>query len=271
MLRKGRRDGLRKKKKSLFMLTLALLLLLSAVLLWQAYDAKGRFTVLEYHDFTDDPEKITDYTMTTGALRRDLDWLRDRGYVTVLPRELAAGCRDDGSPLPEKAVLLTFDDGYESNYRYAFPILQEYGAKAAISLITSRIDAEKPGFLSWDECREMAASGLVEFASHTNDLHIRDGVLGINRMEGETEEEYGARVFPDLETSIRRIEAETGQPVTAFTYPLGDMEDWAESFLREHFSVTFSGVYGRAHYGDSLYRLPRCNASDKHPASEYVR
>ena len=260
-----------KKKKLLYGCSLALLLVLIGALLWSIHDAKGRFTVLEYHEFTDDPARATDYTMTTDALRRDLDWLRDKGYVTILPRELAAGLCDDGSPLPEKAVLLTFDDGYESNYTLAFPILQEYGAKAAISLITARIDAEKPGFLSWEQCREMAESGLVEFASHTNDLHISDEVLGINRMDGETEEEYDARVFPDLETSVERIETETGQRVTTFTYPLGDMEQWAEPFLREYFAVTLSGVYGRAHYGDSLYHLPRCNVSDTHAAREYVR
>lgn len=260
-----------KKKKLLCAAVLALLLVLAGALLWSIYDAKGRFTVLEYHDFTDDPAKATDYTMTTDALRRDLDWLRSHGYTTILPRELAAGRCGDGSPLPEKAVLLTFDDGYESNYTLAFPILREYGAKAAISLITARIDAEKPGFLTWEQCREMAASGLVEFASHTNDLHISDEVMGINRKDGETEEEYAARVFPDLETSIARIEDETGQDVTTFTYPLGDMEEWAEDFLRGHFAVTLSGIYGSAHYGDPLYHLPRCNVSDAHAAREYVR
>lgn len=248
-----------------------LLLILLGLIIWRAYDAHGRFTVLEYHDFTEDPARATDYTMTLDALRRDLDWLRDNGYTTVLPRELATGVLDDGSPLPEKAVLLTFDDGYASNFTLAFPLLQEYGAKATISLITSRIDAEKSSFLSWEQCREMAESGLVEFASHTHDFHIREEVLGIDRMEGETQEEYEARIFPDLETSIARIESETGQRATAFTYPLGNMDPWAEDFLRAHFSVTFSGIYGTAHYRDSFYRLPRCNVSDAHPASEYAK
>ena len=79
-----------------------------------------------------------------------------------------------------------------------------------------------------------------------------------------------ARIYPDLQKSIDRIEAELNQKVTTFTYPLGNMEDWAEPFLREHFSVTLSGVYGYVHKGASLYRLPRCNVSDKHAASEYV-
>lgn len=258
------------KRKRLALMLVPILALLG-VLLWQLYDLHERFTVLEYHDFTESPEKATDYTMTVASLRRDLDWLRDNGYETILPRELAAGRCDDGAPLPERAVLLTFDDGYASNYTLAFPVLKEYGAKAAISLITARIDEGALSFLSWEQCREMAESGLVEFASHTHDLHINDAVLGINRLSDETRKDYEARVFPDLTESVARIEAETGQRVTAFTYPLGDMEDWAEDFLREHFSITFSGVYGRAHYRDSYYRLPRCNVSDKYPARIYVR
>ena len=138
-----------------------------------------RFFVLEYHNFTDDPAQVTDYTITISGLRRDLDFLRDRGYVTILPRELAAGQLDDGAPLPQKAVLLTFDDGYVSNFTLALPLLREYGAKAAVSLITARIDEGTSGFLSWDECREMAKSGLVEFASHTHDHHIHNDAMSI--------------------------------------------------------------------------------------------
>lgn len=250
---------------------LALLLVLALGLIWWRVDARERYTVLEYHDFTKDSDRITDYTMTVDALRRDLDWLREHGYATVLPRELAAGQCDDGSPLPEKFVLLTFDDGYASNYLLAFPVLKEYGAKATISLITAYIDSGRSGFLSWEQCREMSESGLVEFASHTHALHTGNDALGIDRMDGEEREAYEARVFPDLEMSIARMEAELGEAPTAFTYPHGNMDDWAEDFLREHFSATFSGIYGRARRGDTLYRLPRCNISDAHAAREYVR
>ena len=227
------------------------------------------FYVLEYHNFTLDLAQATPYTMTLDALRRDLDWLRDHGYTTVLPRELAAGRLDSGEALPKRAVLLTFDDGYESNYTLAYPVLREYGAKAVISLITARIDGETAGFLSWPECRVMAGSGLVEFASHTNDLHLLGDVKGIERLTDETQEDYAARVFSDLQKSVERIRIETGQTPTAFTYPLGNMDEWAEDFLRAHFAVTLAGGYAPARY-DSLYRLPRYNITDDHPASEYL-
>ena len=159
---------------------------------------------------------------------------------------------------------------YESNYTLAFPILREYGAKATISLITSRIDERADGFLTWDECREMAKSGLVSLPRTRTTATSAPMRLGIERKSGEDEETYISRISADLQTSITRIELETGQNVTTFTYPLGKMELWAEPFLQQHFAVTLSGVYGTARYGDSLYHLPRYNITDLHPASEYL-
>ena len=118
--------------------------------------------ILMYHDVVEDGQPYNTWTVTAGRFRQDLQWLKDHGYACVLPRELARGHLPRG-----KAVLITFDDGYESNYRLAFPILKEFGDKAAIALVTKSVDQGEPGFLTWDMCREMEASGLVEFGSHT--------------------------------------------------------------------------------------------------------
>ena len=153
----------------------------------------------------------------------------------------------------------------------SFPSLTGYSGNILINVVIMLlIITGGIGFLTWDECREMAKSGLVEFASHTNDCHIRPDAPGIERKSGEDEETYISRISADLQTSITRIELETGQNVTTFTYPLGKMELWAEPFLQQHFAVTLSGVYGTARYGDSLYHLPRYNITDLHPASEYL-
>lgn len=171
-----------------------------------------RFFVLEYHNFTDDPAQVTDYTITISGLRRDPRFSARQGIRNDPAARACRGQLDDGAPLPQKAVLLTFDDGYVSNFTLALPLLREYGAKAAVSLITARIDEGTSGFLSWDECREMAKSGLVEFASHTHDHHIHNDANGIERRNGESEDDYLTRISYDLETSITRIKLETGQP-----------------------------------------------------------
>ncbi len=104
--------------------------------------------ILMYHDVVEDGQPYNTWTVTAGRFRQDLQWLKDHGYACVLPRELAKGHLPRG-----KAVLITFDDGYESNYRLAFPVLKEFGDKAAIALVTKSVDQGEPGFLTWDMCR----------------------------------------------------------------------------------------------------------------------
>lgn len=128
----------------------------------------GPLPILMYHDVTDGPTSDNPMVVTTEKLEGDLCWLKENGYHTILPQELT-----EGEPLPEKPVMITFDDGYVSNYRLLFPLLQKYQMKAAICLIVSLTDKdpEGHGHLTWDMCREMQASGLVEIASHTYALH----------------------------------------------------------------------------------------------------
>ena len=135
--------------------------------------------ILMYHSVVDgDGSNCNDWMTTTQRFREDLQWLKDHGYTTLLPSEL-----ENGASLPEKAVLITFDDGYANNYTQAFPVLKEFQAKAVISMIVRRTVDGKPDFLTWDMCREMANSGLVEIGSHTYDHHANDP-RGIKRMNG---------------------------------------------------------------------------------------
>lgn len=249
-------------------------LLLSALAVWGvcAY-ASMHFGVpiLMYHDLSEDAAlcESTDWTLQPEKLREDLIWLRESGYTTVLPRELAAGKLDDGSPLPRKCVLLTFDDGYESNYTLAQPVLEEFGAKAAVAVIVSHIGSE-PGFLTWDECRAMEESGVWEFGSHTYDRHIRDDAPGVSRIDGETREDYIARIAPDIEKSVEIMRQELGHDIRYFAYPLGKVDAWCDEILAPYFDVTVTTEYGRAATGQ-LKKLPRCNVTQRVRAAEYLK
>ena len=225
----------------------------------------SKLYILMYHDVVEgDGSGCNDWTITTGRLREDLQWMTDQGFTFYLPRELAQGV-----PLAEKSVMITFDDGYASNYTLAYPLLKEFGAKAVISPIVRNIQEGVPGYLTWDMCREMAASGLVEFGSHTYDLHGADD-QGIRRLEGECQADYEARVLPDLQTSVDLLSAELGQPVTFFAYPNGKTEPWAVQFLAEHFSVTVTTAHGPADLSGGLYSLPRHNVTVQNKASQWL-
>ncbi len=216
--------------------------------------------ILMYHHLVADGEECNDMTVTVGRMEKDLKWLQDNGYHTVLPRELAAG-----DPLPEKPVLLTFDDGYRSNYELLFPLLEKYQMKAVISIITYMQDVSASNFISWDMCREMTESGLVEIGSHSHYLHnlgdlggnfVPDGINGIQRDPEETDEEFQVRVLDDIQKSYDLITQEVGE-VTFFAYPFGVTEPDAEDLINELFPVTVVTKNGTADLRKGLHQMPR--------------
>ena len=134
--------------------------------------------------------------------------------------------------------MLTFDDGYADNYTLAFPLLKEYNAKAAISLVVSLVEEERPSFLTWDMCQVMVDSGLVEFGSHTYSLHEHDKASG-----------------------IELIQENLSRPVIFFTYPHGKKDSWSAPFIQEHFSITLITQNGCCDISNGLYSLFRYNIS----------
>ncbi|MBQ9980561.1 MAG: polysaccharide deacetylase family protein, partial [Oscillospiraceae bacterium] len=227
-------------------------------------------TTLMYHDFMPDGVPPTDWVITAEMFRSDLQWLKDNGDTTVLPRELAAGKLDSGEPIPDKIVMITFDDGYPSNYTIAMPLLQEYSMKAAVALIVNNFEIDSPEFLTWDQCRKMQESGCFEFGSHTYDLHIREGINGIERLDGESQDDYTLRIREDIAKSVEIIEAELGAPVTYFAYPLGKVDPWANDVLAEFFSVSVTSERAKADLSNGLYRLPRYNVTANERAAGFI-
>lgn len=217
--------------------------------------------ILMYHDIVPcESAELGDWTTTEARFRADLEWLRDNGYTTYLPSELAAG-----APVSDRAVMITFDDGYESNYTVALPLLREYGMKAAVCVICERIDNRVDGFLSWAECREMAASGLIEFGSHTYDLHG-----GIQRRPGEGRDAYNARLAADIGRSIDDMRVQLGQEPLLFAYPHGTVELWADDYLEKTFAITVSTEIGTADLACGTLALPRYNINAVQPVSMFL-
>lgn len=252
---------------------IGLILVLALVAALAGCASKGLFSnpfknttlqILMYHEFVPDGQKCNDWTTTESQFRADLEWLTEQGYHFVLPSELAAG-----EPLPKKAVMLTFDDGYASNYKIAYPLLREYNAKAVIALITKRIVDQKAGFLTWDMCREMLQSGIVEIGSHGHDVHIRAG-QGVARDEGESQADYEKRVFPDIQTSIDLIEQELGTTPQFFAYPYGRTDEWITDFIHSHFDISVTTTTEVADLSGGLHELPRHNVNAKTTLSNFM-
>jgi biofilm PGA synthesis lipoprotein PgaB len=212
-----------------------------------AQPAGQRFVSIAFHDVADRADELDVDAVTTRSLAQFFDWLKGSGWTAVSLDDLAAAARGT-RPLPDKAILVSFDDGYRSLYTRVFPLLQVYRFPIVAALVGSWMEARPDGnvlygdrvmprsqFISWSEAREMQASGLVEFASHSYDLHR--GVLANPQgnmvpsaitwrydaatARYETDAQYRARIRSDLQRSRQQIAANLGKPPRALVWPFG--------------------------------------------------
>jgi len=124
--------------------------------------------ILMYHNV--DPNPPNGNTITPAALESDFQTLQANGYTTVTASDAMRILTTDEKP-SNKMVWLTFDDSMESFYTQVYPLLKKYGLHATSFVITSNVESVMQGTLSPDQIKEMAASGVADFQSHTVD-HI---------------------------------------------------------------------------------------------------
>ena len=142
------------------LLILPLLLLLGGIALM--YASPG-VPVLNYHQVEE--KNGNPLTLWPDQFEAQMAYLAEEGYTPITIDEMMDAL-ENGAPLPEKPVIITFDDGYADNYEYAYPILKKYGFKATIFLIYDFTNTY-PNYLTWDQINEMKESGLIHFESHT--------------------------------------------------------------------------------------------------------
>ena len=201
--------------------------------------------VLMWHNLAE--ESSGDMTISVDTFRAQIEALHEAGFKTVSLQQLYNYVHF-GTELPEKPIVLTFDDGYFSNYEYAFPILQEYDMQATIFAIGVSVGkdtykdtdhAMTPHFGA-DEAREMVDSGLISVQSHTFDMHqwppFEDGNAQVREtllpFDGEADADYEAAVEADFAESRELLESITGQPVNALAFPEGAYVTLTQDALR---------------------------------------
>ena len=204
--------------------------------------------IVMYHSVLKDKTYHGKYVISPDELESDLLYLKEHGYTTILPQDLIAYTK--GEELPEKPIILTFDDGYYNNYLYAFELAKQYECKFLISPIGYFSDfytesGEHNGYYThctWDHLREMVDSGLVEVGNHSYDLHKSMGkFVGVKKASGETEEQYRERLTADLKKAQDAIKAGIGKEVQTFVYPFGEVSKTTPGILKEMgFSVTMT-------------------------------
>lgn len=151
----------------------------------------------------------------------DLKYFQENGYTTVTVNDLIDYVYSDKA-LPDKCVMLTFDDGYYNNYKYVFPLLKKYNAKAVISPVakfsedftaTGEENANY-GHLLKKNIKEMYDSGLVEFQNHSYNMHTLTPRKGIGKKYKESDDEYKTAITNDINKAQEYIKSITGNAPT---------------------------------------------------------
>jgi peptidoglycan/xylan/chitin deacetylase (PgdA/CDA1 family) len=232
--------------------------------------------VLMYHHIAEDV-KDKGTTVTPGTFRNQMAVLKGNGYNTIFCKDLIDYVYL-GRELPENPVLITFDDGYESVYKYAYPVLKEFGMKATVNIIGISAGKNKykntgieiiPHF-DYNAAREMYLSGVMDFQSHSYNMHDsltieKDGRENALKKEGESEEQYISLFRKDYLTLKQEMEKNIGNSVFAYFYPHGEYSVLSEVLLKEmgnKISVSTEPGLNTVIKGlpQSMYALKRINA-----------
>ena len=181
-----------------------------------------RVPILMYHyvgPLPRDADSLrTGLTVRPEAFRAQLNHLRDEGYSPIVFRQLYAALAD-GTPLPARPVILSFDDGYRGHFTTVFPLLEEYGYQATFFIISERADSEDPLHLSREHIVAMSAAGM-EMGSHSRshrELDARDRDVLVFELLGSRES----------------LQAWTGMACEVLAWPYGSHDSLALQIAAE--------------------------------------
>lgn len=179
----------------------------------------ARVPVIMYHDIL--PQKEVFFDVTPDELERHFQLIQDQGLTPITLDQLIAHLKT-AIPLPEKPVLLTFDDGYSGHYQYVFPLLKKYQFPAVFSIFTDKVNGKIIGrsTVTWNQLKDMVASPFVTIASHSVSHFSNLTQLSDQRLRVE------------LTESKRLLEGNLGIPIRYFTYPEGHYDQRVANAVR---------------------------------------
>lgn len=221
----------------------------------------ARVPILMYHYLSVPPPGAdryrVDLSVAPDTFAAHLDAMQQAGYTPISFYTLLAYL-NQGAPLPEKPVILTFDDGYRDNYENALPLLRARGMIATFFVVTDFIDEGRPEYLTWDMAREMYAAGM------SIESHGRNHVSLKNK-----DRDY--LIWQALGSS-ETIQFELGVRPLIVSYPAGEYDDLTIDIFRSAgYWAGVTTVQGATHRGDDLFRLQRVRIRNSTTTDELLR
>lgn len=217
-----------------------LIFILASFLCWAGYMVSQGHdaAILMYHSVGENFDKPGTLNVSECVFEKQMKFLHDNNYHVISLPELARLLKTRAR-VPFKTVVLTFDDGYENNYTHAYPILKKYNFPATIFVIAGHVGQKKEEygqqfqFLSSEQLKEMALSGLITIGAHTKD-HVY--------LPKEHDE---AALWGQIHGAKIELEKIIGRPVEVFCYPTGG------------YTAHIQELIARAGYQAAVTTLPR--------------
>ena len=226
------------------------------------HDYRGVVPVLVYHGLDEDPSPSDAYSISPSEFARQLSMLSAAGFRAISIGQYASFAAGDVSPLPNRPILITFDDGHSNSYQGADQVLARYGMRATMFVITANAKGPKPGYLGWPALVTMSASGRWDVQEHANVGHglIPTGPrnqigpyyanLLYRNGKRETFTAFKRRVTADILAGRSLLSSNVpGFQPLAFAAPFGNygqqrtnyapIRAWAASWLKRTFKVVF--------------------------------
>lgn len=237
--------------------------------------------VLMYHGIL--KSKTGTYFVSPEQLEKDISEIKNAGYEFVFPEEIIAFAEGRGN-LPEKPVMITFDDGHYNNMYYAPDILKRYSAKAVINVVgafsehsTVSGDDSNPNYshLTWGQIGELYQSGYFVFGNHSFNMHSFTPRYGIMPKTGESESEYAEAFRNDFSKNQEKLTAATGVKPTVFAYPFGKYNEKADEILKEEgIKITLTCNEGvtlvKKGAGECFLKLRRINRNGEYSTDDVL-
>lgn len=211
-----------------------------------------RIPILMYHyvsELPPDADEIrSNLTLSPLMFEQHIQYLYDNGYHTIT-LEMLDLALNEGYPLPEHPIILTFDDGYIDHYQTVFPLLKRFQFVGTFFLVSGRIDQGDPAYLSWEQAHEMKEAGM-EISPHTKNHYAL------------VERDYDFLIYEIL-GSLESVQSHTGSTNRFFAYPAGRYDGLTLDVLGDiGMTRAVTTQMGNLHTTDNHYELPRLRISD---------
>jgi len=241
-----------------------------------------RLPIIMYHHVLKDKNKLGKYIVSPKEVEEDIIYLKKQGYTTIVMQDLIDFVYND-KKLPDKPIMLTFDDGHYSNYTYVYPILKKYDCKAVMSIVGEYIDKSTAegelnaaySYFNWDILTELVNSPYIEIQNHTYGMHEICERRGCTIMKGESYDDYSLKIISDVGKLQLLILEKTGYKPTTFTYPYGFVCKECDEVLKDMGFLAslscFEGVNILTGDEEELFELKRFNRASEADRIEFFK